>query len=82
MANINIESTQEDRNAVLTAVGTLNDNKVVKHMSYAMLASESGLSPEKVRLVIGDLVNEGLLKRFDVSRSKRVPRYYYVRSDK
>lgn len=75
-----ITSTQEERDAVLTAISILNDNPVVKHMSYAMISSESGLSPEKTRITVNDLVTEGKLLRCEVNKGK-VARYYYVRRD-
>lgn len=72
-----ISCSPEERNAVLTAIGVLNDNPVVKHMSYAMIANASGLQESKVRIVVDELLSEGRLIRVTVNTG-RVPRYYYV----
>lgn len=72
-----ISCSPEERNAVLTAIGVLNDNPVVKHMSYAMIANTSGLQESKVRIVVDELLSEGRLIRVTVNTG-RVPRYYYV----
>lgn len=72
-----ISCSSEERNAVLTAIGVLNDNPVVKHMSYAMIANASGLQESKVRIVVDELLSEGRLIRVTVNTG-RVPRYYYV----
>lgn len=72
-----ISCSSEERNAVLTAIGVLNGNPVVKHMSYAMIANAAGLPESKARIVVDELLSEGRLVRVTVN-SGRVPRYYYV----
>lgn len=74
-----ITSTKEEKSKVLSAINTLGRNPIVRHMSYAMLAAESGLSTEKVRIAIAELINNGAIIRCTVNgNSKSVPRYYYV----
>lgn len=55
------------------AICTLNDNPVVKHMTEAMLANESGLSLPDVQRGLKDLKKEGKIKayRVDITRSRK-----------
>lgn len=78
MAQITITSETTECDAVLAAIQRLNANRVAKHMSYAMLASETQLTQEKVRLVISDLLAAERIRRIVVGGTSRVPRYYYV----
>lgn len=78
MAQITITSETAECNAVLSAIQHLNENRVTKHMSYAMLANETQLTQEKVRLVISDLLAAERIRRIVVGGTSRVPRYYYV----
>lgn len=79
MAQITITSETAECEAVLKAIDALNANRVVKHMSYAMLANEAHLTQEKTRLVISDLLEASRIRRVVVNASSRVPRYYYTR---
>lgn len=72
-----IECTQMERDAVLTAICMLNGNRVVKYMSYKMIANEAGIPESKARIAVNELLNDGKIDRIVVN-NKRVPRYYYV----
>ena len=45
-----IKPTEEDIAAVINAIAALNKIRVVKHMSYAMIAKEANIKESKVRV--------------------------------
>lgn len=78
MASINIPTSEQEHYQVIQAVMHLNNLRHVKYMSHAGLAETAGLKATKVRLVLKDLIDAGLLTQYQVSKNKRVQRYYYV----
>lgn len=63
---------------VLSAIVALNNNRVVTHMTDAMLAAESGMSISSIPYSIKSLMAKGSIKRYRINVSKKRRQYYYV----
>lgn len=68
----------ENNQLVFNAIVALNENRVTKHMTEAMIANESGVAIADVQACIKALMLEGRIKRFRIDVSKRRRQYYYT----
>ncbi len=75
---IEIEVTEEEKNAVLTAIQTINGLQHVKYMSQAMIANTANIKATKVRHVLTELLAEGSLIQYAATENKKLQRFYYV----
>ena len=76
--DILIKATDEEKKAVLQAIQKLGDIKHIKHMSHSMIAESAGILATKVRLVLADLITDGIINQYPVTQNKKLQRYYYT----
>ena len=75
MAQINVSTTEEERNKVLLALKEVEGDIV----PVAKIATLSGLKPSKTRYVIMDLVDMGLIRKVPHRAfNKHYVRYSYI----
>lgn len=79
---IKITSTEPEREAVVRAIGMLNEVRHIKSMSHTVIAETAGIKATKVRIVLADLIADKSIDQHQVSENKKLQRYYYVITDK
>lgn len=79
---ITIPVTDEERVATLKAIEQLNDIRHLRYMSAGMISETCRIKQTKLRAVLTDLQESGLLEKLQATNNPKLQRYYYVITDK
>ena len=81
MAEFEIKVSQEEKEAVITAIKQLVAIPHIKKMSQAMIADTACIKATKIRAILQELIDEGKINQYAATDNPKLQRYLYTVND-